>query len=254
MIMMKKLIISLSAILAVANVIAAQAKPKLTPEQIEERKYRHFGGHIYQPQETKVVSIVNEQSTLSEEALANIAAEMQALLMIPVSVNASKDVGVTLKVCDCDKLGPLVVLPDNATACVSVKLLSADNPAPELLEKRVSQELWRGLIYTLGGGNTFIPQCVMKQIASLKDLDSINARGASPDAFARAKEGAAKLGIKPARRVTYRQACKEGWAPAPTNDVQKAVMDRVQMEKGFEKQTKNPTNPIRIKYEKDQSK
>ena len=33
------------------------------------------------------------------------------------------------------------------------------------------------------------------------------------------------------RYVTYRQACIEGWAPAPTNDVQKAIWEKVHSEK-----------------------
>ncbi len=34
-------------------------------------------------------------------------------------------------------------------------------------------------------------------------------------------------GIPFARRTTYKQAVKEGWAPAPTNDIQRAVWDSV---------------------------
>ena len=36
---------------------------------------------------------------------------------------------------------------------------------------------------------------------------------------------AEKLGIKPARMTTYRKAVEEGWAPAPTNDFQKAIWE-----------------------------
>ena len=36
-----------------------------------------------------------------------------------------------------------------------------------------------------------------------------------------------KMGISPYRRVTYKMAVKEGWAPAPTNDYQKAIWDKV---------------------------
>lgn len=246
---MKHLVFSIVIVVSAAVTLAAEAqKPKLTRAQIEERKYRHFGGHIYQPMQTKVVSIANEQKMLDAAVLEKIAAEMQDLVKFPVRVGAKDDVAVTLKVCECDVQGPLVVYPDNALACVSVKKLSADNPSKETLELRVTKELWRALIYVLGGGNTFVPQCVMKQVASLKDLDAIPARCASPDAFSRINDSAEKLGIKRERRVTYRQACKEGWAPAPTNDVQRAVAERVKTEMAFEKQTKDPTKPIRIKF------
>lgn len=43
------------------------------------------------------------------------------------------------------------------------------------------------------------------------------------------------------RVVTYRQACIEGWAAKPTNDVQRAVWKSV-----LDERRKGPTNPIRI--------
>ena len=216
------------------------SKPKLTPEQIEDRKYRHFGGYVLQPRETKVISILNEQSSVGDDILAGLAAEMQAILTIPIAMNAKTNVGLTLKVCDGNADTPLVVMPDNATAVVNIKALSADKPSRTVLETRVCKELWRGLIYTLGGGNTYIQQCVMKQVSSLAELDAIPSRTACPDAFMRVTESAKTLGIQPVRRVTYRQACKEGWAPAPTNDVQKAIWEKVH---------ELPTEPIKIKPE-----
>lgn len=43
------------------------------------------------------------------------------------------------------------------------------------------------------------------------------------------------------RVVTYRQACIEGWAAKPTNDVQRTVWKSV-----IDERRKGPTNPIRI--------
>ena len=49
------------------------------------------------------------------------------------------------------------------------------------------------------------------------------------------------MGITPYRRTTYREACQEGWAPQPTNDVQKAIWEQVKADK-----ERGPTNPITI--------
>ena len=165
--------------------------------------------------------------------------------MLPVTVNAKDKIGLTIKVCMGDKETPLVVMPDNATATVSIAALTADKPSEEVLGSRVCKELWRGLIYTLGGGNTYVQQCVMKQISSLPELDALPSRTACPDAFMRVTESAKALGIQPARRVTYRQACKEGWAPAPTNDVQQAIWSQVR---------KLPTEPLKIKFDPKRGK
>lgn len=237
---MKHILTLALAVLAAVNLWGDMVKPKLTPEQIEERKYRHFGGHIYQPQQTKVVCIASDQDVVSGDVLMSIASEMQTILMLPVQVNAKSNVAVRLMVCKSDNPAPLMVLPDNAAAYINVKALMADNPSTEVLETRVCKELWRGLIYTLGGGNTYAGQCVMKQVSSLSELDAISARTACPDAFMRVAESAGKLGIKSARRATYRQACKEGWAPAPTNEVQQAIWDEVR---------KLPAKPLKIQFD-----
>ena len=237
--MKKYLFVSLAAILTMAA-FGEAPKRKLTPQQIEDRKYRHFGGHIYQQRETKVISISNEQQTLPESVLVKIAAEMHGILMLPVVINAKDKIGLTIKVSMGSKETPLVVMPDNATATVNIAALSADKPSAGVLENRVCKELWRGLIYTLGGGNTYVQQCVMKQISSLAELDALPSRTACPDAFMRVTESAMALGIQPAHRATYRQACKEGWAPAPTNDVQKAIWDEIHAV---------PATPMKIEFD-----
>lgn len=50
--------------------------------------------------------------------------------------------------------------------------------------------------------------------------------------------GVSEVGM---RFVTYRQACIEGWAANPTNDVQRTVWKSV-----LDERRKGPTNPIRI--------
>ena len=48
-------------------------------------------------------------------------------------------------------------------------------------------------------------------------------------------------GFEPAVIATYETACREGWAPVPTNDVQRAIWAKTLDEK-----ERGPTNPIRI--------
>ena len=53
------------------------------------------------------------------------------------------------------------------------------------------------------------------------------------------------LGVLPAQRATYMKACQEGWAPPPTNDVQKAVWEKVHA---------IPDKPITIEYDPKKDK
>ena len=71
---MKKLLIVFVALCAV-ECFAADEKPKRSREYIERRKLEHFGGFIYQPVETKKISIVDESGmglhsrSVSDEAV-----------------------------------------------------------------------------------------------------------------------------------------------------------------------------------------
>ena len=63
----------------------------------------------------------------------------------------------------------------------------------------------------------------------------------SPESYTKISTFMKDVGYLTARRDTYYGACREGWAPAPTNDVQKAIFDQVKADK-----ERGPTNPITI--------
>ena len=50
-----------------------------------------------------------------------------------------------------------------------------------------------------------------------------------------------RAGVTPWKVTTYKRACEEGWAPAPTNEYQQAIWDKVHAV---------PTEPLKIKYQK----
>ena len=81
----------------------------------------------------------------------------------------------------------------------------------------------------------------MCPIKSVQDLDVIQVERPCPEPFNKMIDGAKTFGIEPIRMATYRIACEEGWAPAPTNDVQKAIWEKVKADK-----ERGPTNPIKI--------
>ena len=71
--------------------------------------------------------------------------------------------------------------------------------------------------------------------------DAYNLKDVLPhDVVNRQLKYLAGMNVTPRVRVTYKKACEEGWAPAPTNDIQKAIWDKVHA---------MPTAPIKIKPE-----
>ena len=53
------------------------------------------------------------------------------------------------------------------------------------------------------------------------------------------------IGVKPAEKTTYRKACHEGWAPPPTNEVQKAIWEQIHS---------SPDKPIKIEFDPKKDK
>ena len=94
---------------------------------------------------------------------------------------------------------------------------------------------------TLGCYKSNYTPCVMGNIYSLADLDSNPSLMPNPEVYDKVQSTCQRLGIDMLRKVSYKKACIEGWAPAPTNDIQKAIWEQVKADK-----ERGPTNPLKI--------
>ena len=157
------------------------------------------------------------------------------------AVLADESCGIALCIVDKPGAETLLVSPEGRWVELNVAPLAADGASAEVLAKRVKREMWRALAYGMGVGNEEMLS-VLNIITSVKDLDAIDVDEPTPDAFNHIIYSAAKRKMARVRYTTYRQACKEGWAPAPTNDAQRAVFEKAKAEK-----ERGPTNPITIK-------
>jgi hypothetical protein len=83
--------------------------------------------------------------------------------------------------------------------------------------------MWRAFGYVMGAANSNFEHCLLKPVFATADLDALTPKSLSPEPFAKIMTQAQKMGIKPARMTSYRKAVEEGWAPAPTNDFQRAI-------------------------------
>ena len=135
---------------------------------------------------------------------------------------------------------PLIISPDEAWATVNVAALAQDNPKGDVLAFRLRKELSRAFIFLCGGVNTQYEKTPANYCNSLKDLDTIDMDEVPADLIARFRTYTPGYGVTPTITATYKTACKHGWAPAPTNDVQKAIWDKVHA---------MPSEPIKIKPE-----
>ena len=134
----------------------------------------------------------------------------------------------------------VLVAPESRWACVNVSALAKDGADGVKVQRRVRREMLRAFASLAGGGGSMDPLCVSRTATSLAELDAIKSNDLSYDPLVRAEEALKAMGITPYRRTTYREACQEGWAPAPTNDIQKAIWDEVRQ---------LPAKPLKIELD-----
>ena len=140
--------------------------------------------------------------------------------------------------------GPSIsAYPEDAIAVVNVaKLKTADTA---LFTKRVSKETWRGVALAMGGyiataPNGRIVKSLLSPVYSVDDLDALDSTALSPAQCRAVCEAVKPLGLEAARPTTYAVACRQGWAPAPTNEIQRAIWERVHA---------IPSRPMKIEFD-----
>lgn len=131
----------------------------------------------------------------------------------------------------------LITASEEGWAIVNIGKMKLDNPSTELLNKRITVEVIRGLAQIFGSGNSGLS---MTAITSLKDIDELKHTGFPSSAIKLCQTQMKKLGFEPKVTASYRVACRQGWAPTPTNDVQKAIWNQVHA---------TPKNPLKIEFD-----
>ena len=250
---MKK-IVCMAALLAAALLIEAAEpeRPKIPRSRRQRRTAEQLGGRLMRPYTGKCVRIVNAQGRVAESVLREVSEEIMSATSVPIEVSATdkpswsaerykdaKTAAVVL-VREADSSNTIIVAPENGWCEVNVKALAADSAAPDKVSERVRKELWRAIALMLGAGNSNYQPCLMTTILSLRDLDDVKQRQPCPEPYGKMSDTATRLGCAEAKHTTYKQACREGWAPPPTNDLQRAI---------WEETRKLPEKPIKIEFD-----
>ena len=250
---MKRLTFKLAAVLASAASVAALAEepgPKTGPKTVHEIIQRETGGRLrtLYPR-TKSVYYVNAQSRVGANVLEEARAKMEQTLRTPIgstngvfALQSPRIYGeLSLYVIDDEKLPMSLVAPEGRWAFVNVApLAQGRGEKPAFLEARVKKEMARIGCLVLGGISSTYRENLLGFVDSPDGLDKFTDDTLPVDGPLRCGRYLLSLGVKPYRDVTYKRACQEGWAPAPTNDIQKAIWDEVHA---------LPTEPIKIKPE-----
>ena len=208
------------------------------------------GGHFVKPGTLKgSVVFVNAQKKATLEVLQENVAYLTRKTGYAIQIKdgcfnfpSVERVGdVTLFVVDDANLPTILSAPEDGWVVVNVaRLNNGKGSSPAFFNARVQKELTRGFCLLAGSQDSNYPNSLLGPITKPEDLDSHVDCRFPIDIQRRFKPYLEKWGVTPAVVSGYRRACEEGWAPAPTNDVQKAIWDKVHA---------MPTEPIKIKPE-----
>ncbi|MBQ2628070.1 MAG: hypothetical protein IJG13_00185 [Kiritimatiellae bacterium] len=237
---MKK-IIACAALAALA--LTADAARKAS----EEEYIRREGGLVLEPGTQKgEIAYVNCQSAARDEWIDEIAAYFRREAKFKVSVGrgafdlkSPKLAGdMTLFVVDDPAMPVLLVAPENRWAAVNVATLRSEKEP--FFRARVLKELARGFAMLCGASDSQFPGALTSAITKTADLDRHTDYRLPVDLFSRFRRYMKSFGVTPGNIETYETACCQGWAPPPTNELQKAIWEKVHA---------LPKTPMKIEFD-----
>ena len=241
----------------------AKPRPKISPERLRETIHRvqtrKTGGIVRRAGSAKgEFVIVNAQRKVPADAIAPVAGALDKSIRVQARVvsaegfapgQAKREIakaGGTVGVVVAEGEGPaLVVAPEDGWAVVDVAALAKDAPSAATLAARVRKEALRAFAFVCGGAYVARGEPLMRDIRSARDLDAADAEQFGIEEIVHLRESAARYGLVPWHQTTYIKACEEGWAPAPTNDYQKAIWEKVHSV---------PKNPMKIEFDPKKGK
>lgn len=220
------------------------------------KRLKRLGGQIQRPNTgLGKIAVVNAQKTVDFRAATGCVADLVEQTMLNIELQEASDV-TPINVAEKLKAtgAPIAVFlvenpkcsvrlltaPEDGWALVNVAAIGADGVKGKFLESRVRKETLRAIMVASGAMNSQFPGSIMGSVRKSADFDTMT-EDIPLDVIGRALETLEKVGVTPAQWTNYRKACNEGWAPAPTNEYQRAIWDQIKADK-----ERGPVNGLKI--------
>jgi hypothetical protein len=232
------------------SLIAAESTKQTSAKR--RRPSAPSGGLVIQETAGPKLTLVNAQKSIKPSEFQRMAFDLTTSLMLPWEVKTVSETenfqdlarkmlrggspGIVV-VTENGDAPALLVAPEEGWSIVNISKLKENATSDEILSNRFTKELCRAAAWAVGGGNSAFQPCLLRGFSSMKELDKCPLLNLGPESINKIIDEANRRGVKSVKLASYRQACREGWAPAPTNDIQKAIWDKVHA---------MPTAPIKI--------
>lgn len=220
------------------------------PTNVGQIVSRETGGYLVTThKKSNEIFVINAQKRADERLIKEAFGKVSSSLKTPIGYemgsfsfpNPVIRGELSLYIIDDSKMPMSLVAPEGRWAFVNVSPLAAgEGEKPQFFAARTKKEIIRLCGILFGGIGSTYRDNVMAPIRKAEDLDTCDSESLPADFLLSCSGFLRNLNVKPFRRTTYRRACEEGWAPAPTNDVQKAVWDKVHA---------IPKNPMKIEFD-----
>ena len=247
--------------------VSVKEKPakELTPEEIEQNRAKAAafrkaiedkGGWASVPMAGPAIKLVDATSKgWALEGLEAVKANLDRFGLCPSEAvrkqlagealaegraAAKESCGVVMLVDGAEDAPLMTVYPEERLALVNMTALLKGVGGSGVRQDRVEKLAWRAIGHLVGCGAPDGYTCVMKPVRNMAELDAMPNKFIHPATFFKARPYFDMCGVTPARKGTYESACQQGWAPPPTNDVQKAIWDKVHAV---------PATPMKIEFD-----
>ena len=189
-----------------------------------------------------VKEIEQAAATIDHDVHINIKTIKSAPISIENVRKAIEDADAQIGVAIVDNpvLPALLGAPEEGWGLVNIAKLMTDGYDDEKLAMRARREILRA--FGLAAGAMYAAQgdFVLQPVLKPSDLDGLPREGYGAIMTRIFPLALPYYGISPWMQTTYRKAVESGWAPAPTNDYQKAIWDEIHA---------IPTKPIKIEFD-----
>ena len=216
--------------------------------RMEERQMIDFGGYVVRPNSQKgVVVCVDCQQRVPQPWIDEVLMYFREETRMVFDYRRGEfafpspriEGNATLFLVDDANLPAILHAPENRWAVLNMHVVAKEE-RPAFFQARVKKQISRSMALLCGASNSQFPGALTRGIVNEEDLDKNIDYVLPVDIFKRMRSYMEPLGVTPAVLSPYDSACEEGWAPAPTNEYQKAVWDKIH---------EMPTEPIKIKPE-----
>lgn len=251
----KTYILAACAVLCLAAFSNGEAKPKMTAAD----RLAKLGGYVIYPGSQKgSVAFIDTQKAVDvssdmEEVLGYFRHQVPVKLDYikaeagePMSLKNNINANFAIVFINDVAQPPSIIVPEERYAVVNFAkyTIGLKLPTDEAkYKRRCARAALKAFVLLCGGGSSRYPGHVA---AAQTPLELDFAQDKLPiDIQDSVKKYLGAAGVTPMKRTIYQRACQEGWAPQPTNDVQRKIWNQVHQ---------IPDRPLKIEFDPKKDK